>query len=127
MIESGPAAFDGPALVAVIVTLPDVPGTIVGVDTATARSATGDAAVRVTGTSELFAGFGSMAPVVTVTAPASTGPAPTEAPIDTRSDTDVSAPTERSPATTQVIVVGPATGRLQPAGSVATVTPADGV
>ena len=66
---TGPVASDGPRFVAVSVTVPVVPGVIVGVVTARARSATGAATTMLVGVTVLSAGDGSAEADVTDTGP----------------------------------------------------------
>ena len=101
---SGPAAFDGPLFVAVRVTVPDVPGVIVGDVTARTRSALGAAAVTVVGVTVLSAVAGSVEAVATVAEPPVSAPAGVEAASETGIDTLVDDALARLPAIVQVTV-----------------------
>jgi phage tail protein X len=120
---SGVAASDGPLFVAVNVTLPDVPGVIVGVDAARATSADGVPTTIVVGATVLFAGVGSVVVVDADADPLLIVPGAVAGGIATGTVTVLDAPTARLPATVQVTVPDPST---QPAGSVPRVTPAGG-
>ena len=120
----GPAASDGPWFVAVIVTVPEAPGVIVGVDTDTATSAVRVPTVTVVGATELFAVDGSVVVVEAEAEPPVIAPGVAEAARETGIATDAAAPLARSPGTVQVTV--PDVG-VQPEGNVPTVTPDGGV
>ena len=120
----GPAASDGPALVALSVTVPDVPGVIVGLETARATSAERGPAVTVVGVTELLALAGSVDAVATEAEPPVIAPGAVDAASETGMATLVDAPLASVPATVQVTVPE---ASVQPDGSVPTVTPDGGV
>ena len=120
----GPAASEGPLFVAVNVTEPEVPGVIVGDDTARATSALRAPAVTVVVATVLFASAGSVEAVATEAYPPLSAPGAVEAASATGIDTVLEPPTASVPATVQVTV--PA-DTVQPAGNVPRVTPAGGV
>ena len=115
----GPTASDGPPFVAVNVTVPDVPGVIVGDVTAMATSAERPAIVSVVGEVELFATFGSLLDVDTVALPPDTAPGVPDAGTDTGSVTEPVAPNASVPATLHVTVPE---ASVQPDGNVPSVT-----
>ena len=119
----GPAASDDPPFVAVSVTVPDVPGVIVGDVIAMATSAERAPAVTVVEDTELFAGTGSVVVVDTDAEPPVIAPGAVEAPSDTGIDTLVDAPFASEKATVQVTVPE---ASEQPDGSVPSVTPLGG-
>ena len=125
---SGPAAFDGPLFVAVRVTVPDVPGVIVGDVIVRARSALPGPTVTVVGDTVLSAVAGSVEAVATVAEPPVSAPAGVDAASDTGIDTLVDEALARLPATVQVTVPE---ASVHPLGSVppeaGTVTPDGGV
>jgi hypothetical protein len=120
----GPTARDGPLFVAVNVTVPEVPGVIVGDDTHTATSAERAPAVTVVGLTELSAVDGSAVPVAMVADPPVTAPGACVDASATWIDTLADAPFTRPVATTHVTVPEDA---VQPAGNEPSVTPAGGV
>ena len=120
----GPAASDGPWFVAVIVTVPEAPGVIVGVDTDTATSAVRVPAVTVVGATELFAVDGSVVVVEAEAEPPVIAPSVAEAASETGIATDVATPVARSPGTVQVTVPEEL---VQPEGNVPRVAPVGGV
>ena len=125
----GPTASDGPLSVAVMVTVPDVPGVIVGDDTVVTTSALRVPTVRLVGETVLLAVDGSFVVVVAEAEPPLIAPGACDAASDTGIATEVDAPEARSPATVQV-TVAPAPdpdGTVQPDGSVPSVTPDGGV
>ena len=83
----GPAASDGPLSAAVIVTVPDVPGVIVGDDTVVTTSAEGVAAVTEELT-VLSAGDGSVVAVATDAEPPVSEPAGVDDGTETGIETD---------------------------------------
>ena len=120
----GPTASDGPPFVAVNVTVPEVPGVIVGVDTAIATLALRAPAVTVVGLTELLAVDGSVVPVVIEPDPPVSAPGAVAEAIDTGIVTALDAPLARPADTTQVTVPELS---VHPLGSVPSVTPAGGV
>ena len=120
----GPTASDGPSFVAVIVTVPDVPGVIVGDDTVVTTSADGVAAVTVVGATVLSPGAGSVLPVATDAEPPVSGPAGVDDGTETGIETERVRPLARRPEIVQVTVPE---ANVQPDGSGPTVTPAGGV
>ena len=120
----GPAASDGPALVALSVTVPDVPGVMIGLETAIAISAERGPAVTVVGVTELLALAGSVDAVATEAEPPVIAPGAVDAASETGMATLVDAPLASVPATVQVTVPE---ASVQPDGSVPTVTPDGGV
>ena len=120
----GPAASDGPPFVALSVTVADVPGVIVGLETARATSAERGPAVTVVEATELFAVAGSVVVVPTEAEPPEITPAVADAETETGMATLVDAPLERLPATVQVTVPE---ASVQPDGNVPSVTPDGGV
>ena len=84
--------------------MPVVPGTIVGVETASVRSARRTSAVRVNGATVLFAVAGSVVVVEPVAEPPLIGPGGVEAGRVTTMSIDAAAPTPKSPATVHVTV-----------------------
>ena len=120
----GPSASDGPPLVAVNVTVPNVPGVIVGDVIAIATSAERGPAVTVVGEIVLFAVAGSVDVVATDAEPPVSAPGTVEAASDTGIATLIDAPLANVPATVQVTVPE---ASVQPDGSVPSVTPDGGV
>ena len=120
----GPTASDGPSFVAVIVTVPDVPGVIVGDDTVVTTSADGVAAVTVVGATVLSPGAGSVLPVATEAEPPVSGPAGVDDGTETGIETERVRPLARRPEIVQVTVPE---ANVQPDGSVPSTTPAGGV
>ena len=120
----GPTASDGPWFVAVIATVPEVPGVIVGLVMETATSAERAPAVTVVGETELSAGVGSVLAVAAVAEPPVSAPGAVDEASDTGIDTLVDEALARLPATVQVTVPEEL---VQPDGNVPTVTPAGGV
>ena len=120
----GPTASDGPPFVAVIVTVPDWPGVIVGEVIAMATSAERAPAVTVVGVTELLADAGSVVGVDTEAEPPLSAPGSVEATSETGIATLVDAPLARPPLTVQVTVPD---ASVQPLGNVPNVTPAGGV
>ena len=124
----GPAASDGPAFVAVSVTVPDCPGVIVGDVTAMATSAERSPAVTVLEATELLAVTGSVDAVETEAEPPVIAPGAVEAASETGIATLVDEPLANVPATVQVTVPE---ASVQPDGNVppeaGTVTAAGGV
>ena len=120
----GPAASDGPAFVALSVTVPDVPGVIVGLETARATSAERGPAVTVVGVTVLLAVARSVDAVATEAEPPVSAPGAVDAASETGIATLVVAPLASGPATLQVTVP---LARVQPDGNVPTVTPDGGV
>ena len=120
---TGPAASDGPWFVAVSTTAPLVPGTMVGVETLSARSARAGPATTVAD-AVLSAGDGSLEVVVADALPPAIGPGGVEDASLTGSVTVTAAPSATGPATTHVTLVPVP---LQPFGSVPTITDAGGV
>ena len=120
----GPTASDGPSFVAVIVTVPDVPGVIVGDDTVVTTSARRVPEVRLVGETVLFAVAGSLVVVVAEPEPPVTVSGACEAASETVIATEVDEPEATSPAIVQVTVPEVL---VQPDGSVPTVTPDGGV
>ena len=120
----GPAASDEPPLVAVSVTVPEVPGVIVGEETAMAMSAERAPAVTVVEATELFAGTGSVAAVATDAEPPVIVPGAVDAASETGIDTLVDEALARLPAIVQVTVPE---ASVQPDGNVPSTTPAGGV
>ena len=120
----GPTASDGPALAAVTVTVPVVPGVIDGVVADTDTSALRAPAVTVVEAIELFAVAGSAVGFDTEAEPPVIEPGAVEAASETGIDTLVVAPFANAAATVQVTVPD---ASVQPAGSVPSVTPAGGV
>jgi hypothetical protein len=120
---TGPTASDGPLSVAVNTTVPDVPGVIVGDDTATATSAERAPAVIDTDPA-LFPLDGSDVVDTAPTEPPDTTPGTCEAANDTAIATLVEPPLATSPVTTHVTVPD---ASVQPAPRTPTVTPAAGV
>ena len=125
----GPTASDGPLSVAVRVTVPDVPGVSVGVDTVMATSALRAPAVTVVEATELLAVAGSVVAVETEAEPPVSAPGAVEAARETGMATLVVAPLASGPATVQVTVpdAPDPDGTVQPDGSAPSVTPAGGV
>ena len=117
----GPTASDGPAFVAVNVTVPDWPGVIVGEVTAMATSAERAPAVTVLEATELFAVAGSVDVVATDAAPPVSGPGAVDEASDTGIVTLVVAPLARVALIVQVTVPD---ASVQPPGRVPSVTPA---
>ena len=117
---SGPAASLGPLSVTVSVTVPDVPGVIVGDVIVRARSALAGPTVTVVGDTVLFAVDGSVVVVDAEAAPPVSGPLVAPAAIETGMATDVLAPTLRSPEIVQVTVP---LASVQPDGNVPSTTP----
>ena len=124
MIVVGPTALDGPALVAVTVTAPVVPGVIDGVVAVTETSALRAPAVTVVEAIELLAVAGSAVGFDTAAEPPVIAPGAVDAASDTGIDTLVVAPFANAPATVQVTVPE---ASVQPDGKVPSVTPAGGV
>ena len=120
----GPAASDEPPLVAVSVTVPEVPGVIVGEETAMATSAERAPAVTVVEATELFAGTGSVVVVATEAEPPAIVPGAVEAESETGSETLVDEALASEPAIVQVTVPE---ASVQPDGNVPSTTPAGGV
>ena len=120
----GPTASDGPSFVAVRVTVPDVPGVIVGVEAVSATSALRAPAVTVIEATELLALAGSAVAVATEAEPPVSAPGAVDAASETGMATLVDEPFASVPATVQVTV---ALARVQPDGRVPSVTPAGGV
>ena len=116
----GPTAVDGPLFVAVSVTVLDVPGVIVGVDTVSSTSALRAPTVTVVGDTVLLPDAGSVVAVEALAEPPLIVPGAVAAGTETGMLTVAAAPLASVPATVQVIVVVP----LQPEGRVPTVTPA---
>ena len=116
----GPAASDGPAFVALSVTVPDVPGVIVGLETARATSAERGPAVTVVEATELFAVAGSVVVVPTEAEPPVSAPGAVDAASEIGIATLVVAPLASGPAIVQVTVP---LVKVQPDGNVPTVTP----
>ena len=121
---SGPAASLGPLSVTVSVTVPDVPGVIVGDVIVRARSALPGPTVTVVGDTVLLPVAGSVVVVVADAEPPVRGPLVEPAAIETGMATDVLAPTLRSKDTVHVTVPEIS---VQPDESVPSVTPAGGV
>ena len=121
---SGPAASLGPLSVTVSVTVPDVPGVIVGDVIASATSALRAPAVTVVGDTVLFAVLGSVEALDVVAEPPVSAPGAVDGASDTGIATLVVAPATRPAAIVQVIVPEVS---VQPDGSVPTVTPEGGV
>ena len=117
---SGPAASDGPAFVPLSVTVPDVPGVIVGDVTARARSAERGPAVTVVGETLLSAVAGSAVGLAAVAVPPVRAPGAVDEASETGSANDAVAPFARPAATVQVTVPDET---VQPDGRVPTVTP----
>ena len=124
MNVTGPTASDGPLFVAVRVTVPEVPGVIVGEVMARATSALRAPAVTVVGETVLFAVLGSVEALEVVAEPPVIAPGAVDAVSDTGIATLVDAPLVRPAAVVQVIVPEVS---VQPDGSVPTVTPEGGV
>ncbi len=120
----GPTAVDGPLFVAVIVTVPDVPGVIVGLVTAVEMSAERAPAVTVVEASELLAAAGSFDAVDTEADPPMIAPGAVDDGTDTGMATLVDAPLASVPATVQVTVPE---ASVHPDGNVPSVTPDGGV
>ena len=120
----GPTASDGPSFIAVRVTVPDVPGVIVGVEAVSATSALRAPAVTVVEATELLALAGSAVAVATEAEPPVSAPGAVDAASETGMATLVDEPFASVPATAQVTV---ALARVQPDGRVPSVTPAGGV
>ena len=120
----GPTASDGPVFVAVNVTVPEVPGVIVGEVTVMATSADRAPAVTVVGATELLAMVGSLVGVATDAEPPLIVPGTVDAASDTGMATLTDAPLARPPLTVQVTVPD---ASVQPLGNVPNVTPAGGV
>ena len=120
----GPTASDGPLLVAVTTTVPDVPGVMVGVDTVATMSALRAPTVTVVGVTVLLAVAGSVEVVLADAEPPDTVPGVAEAGIDTGRLTDVVPVAATLPATVQVTVPE---AIVQPDGSVPSTTPGAGV
>ena len=120
----GPTASDGPPFVAVKVTVPDVPGVIVGVVTAIATSALRAPAVTVVGLTVLFAVDGSAVPVVIEAEPPVSAPGAEPEAIATGIVTVLDAPLAMPDDTTQVTVPDDS---VHPLGSPPSVTPVGGV
>ena len=121
---SGPAALLGPLSVTVSVTVPDVPGVIVGDVIVRARSALAGPTVTVVGDTVLLAVDGSVVVVDAEAEPPVSGPLVAPAAIETGMATDVLVPTLRSPDTVHVTVP---LASVQPNGRVPSVTPDGGV
>ena len=119
----GPTASDGPPFVAVKVTVPDVPGVIVGVVTAIATSALRAPAVTVVGLTVLFADDGSAVPVVIEAEPPVSAPGAEPEAIATGIVTVLDAPLAMPDETTHVTVPDDS---VQPLGNVPSVTPVGG-
>ena len=117
----GPTASDGPAFVAVSVTVPDWPGVIVGEVTAMATSAERAPAVTVVEATELFAVAGSVDVVATDAAPPVRLPGAVDEASDTGIVTLVVAPLASVALIVQVTVPD---ASVQPPGRVPSVTPA---
>ncbi len=124
MTVVGPAASDGPLFVAVRVTVPDVPGVIVGEVTVRDTSAERAPAVTVVDATELFGAAGSVVVVATEAEPPVIAPAAVEAASETGMATLVVAPLASVPATVQVTVPE---ASAQTDGRVPSVTPEGGV
>ena len=120
----GPAASDGPPFVAESVTVPDVPGVIVGVVTVSERSARAVSTTTVVGVTVLLPVAGSVVVVEADAEPPDIGPEAAEAGTETGIAIELAAPAATSPVTVQVTV--PLVS-VQPDGSVPTVTPEGGV
>ena len=120
----GPAALEGPAFVAVNVTVPDWPGVIVGDVTAIATSALAGPVVTEVGLTVLFAVAGSVVVVDELAEPPEMTPAVADAGTETGMATLVEAPLARLPATVQVTVPE---ASVHPDGNVPSTTPAGGV
>ena len=120
----GPAASDDPPLVAVSVTVPEVPGVIVGDEMAMATSAERAPAVTVVAATELFAGTGSVVAVATDAEPPVIVPGAVDAASETGIDTLVDEALARLPAIVHVTVPE---ASAQPDGNVPSKTPAGGV
>ena len=120
----GPAASDDPPLVAVSVTVPEVPGVIVGEEAAMATSAERAPAVTVVEATELFAGTGSVVVVATEAEPPAIVPGAVEAESETGSETLVDEALTSEPAIVQVTVPE---ASVQPDGNVPSTMPAGGV
>ena len=116
----GPTASEGPAFVAVKVTVPDVPGVIVGDVIASDTSAERAPAVTVVEATELFAVAGSVDAVATEAAPPVRVPGAVDDASDTGMTRLVVAPLARAPLTVHVTVPE---ASVQPPGSAPTVTP----
>ena len=110
--------------VALSVTLPDVPGVMVGLETAMATSAERGPAVTVVGVSELLAMAGSVEAVATEAEPPVSAPGAVDAASDTGIAMLVVAPLASVPATVHVTMPE---ASVQPDGSVPSVTPDGGV
>ena len=125
----GPTASDGPRLVAVTVTMPEVPGVIVGDVTETATSDERAPTVIVVGATVLLALDGSAVDVATVSEPPDSVPGACETGTATTMTTDAATPRARSPATTHVTVTvpPPPVELVQALGMLEMVTPAGGV
>ena len=120
----GPAALEGPAFVAVRVTVPDVPGMIVGDVTAIATSALAGPVVTEVGLTVLFAVAGSVVVVDELAEPPEMTPAVADAGTETGMATLDEAPLARLPATVQVTVPE---ASVHPDGNVPSTSPAGGV
>ena len=120
----GPTESDGPLFVAVSVTVPEVPGVIVGDVTAMATSAERPAIVSVVGDTELFATFGSALAVDTDALPPDTAPGVPDDGTEIGRLTEPVAPAASVPATVHVTVPE---ARVQPDGNVPRVTTEGGV
>ena len=124
----GPAASLGPPFVAVKVTVPEVPGVIVGDVIVRETSAERGPAVTVVDATELFAVAGSEVVVAADTEPPVSEPGAVEAASETGIATLVVAPLASPPLTVQVTVPE---ASVQPGGRVppeaGTVTPDGGV
>ena len=120
----GPTASEGPPFVAVSVTVPEVPGVMVGDATAMAMSAERAPAVTGVEATELVALAGSDVGVDTEAEPPVIAPGAVDATSDTGMATLVDAPLARPPLTVHVTVPF---ATVQPEGNVPNVTPAGGV
>ncbi len=120
----GPAASDVPPFVAINVTMPAVPGVIVGDVMAMATSAERDPAVTVVGATVLFAVAGSVVVVATDAEPPVIAPGGVDAASETGIDTEVDEALASVPATVQVMVPE---ASVQPDGNVPSPTPDGGV
>ena len=120
----GPAASDGPPYVALSVTVADVPGVIVGLETARATSAERGPAVTVVEATELFAVAGSVVVVPTEAEPPVSAPGAVDAASEIGIATLVVAPLASVPATAHVTVPE---ASVQPDGNVPSVMPDGGV
>ena len=120
----GPTASEGPPFVAVNVTVPDIPGVMVGDVTAMARSAERAPAVTVVDATELLALAGSDVGADTEAEPPVIAPGAVDAASDTGMATLVDAPLASPPLTVHVTVP---LAIVQPDGNAPNATTAGGV